>query len=296
MLFFLPPFLRGIIGLILISLSIILFPFLIVFVGTLKLLIPIPAWRRFSTHLLHETIPYGWILANDFIFWLTTKTKIEIQGSGHLSKKEWYFVIANHNSYLDILILESVFHRRIPMLKFFMKQELLWSVPVMGVACWMMGFPFMKRYSKTYLKKHPEKKGADLETTRKACKGFREYPSSVINFLEGTRFTTNKHAAQKSPFKYLLRPKAGGFAFVLKAMEGSINHIVDVTVIYPQSKINFWQFLCGKVKKIIIHYEVLPVPEELLGHYYEDSQFRQQFQRWLNQRWELKDQLIDKLK
>lgn len=295
MLFFLPAFLRGFISALLIAANIIIFPFLIVLVGTLKILIPIPAWRRFTTHLLHEVIPYGWILANDFAILLTQKNKVEIQGHGNLSKKEWYFAISNHKSYLDILLLESVFHRRMPMLKFFMKQELLWSVPVMGVACWMMGFPFMKRYSKDYLKKHPEKKGSDMETTRKACKGFRSYPSSIINFLEGTRFTEKKHAIQKSPFKHLLRPKAGGFAFVLKAMEGSVNNIVDITIIYPDNKVNLWSFLCGKIKKVIIHYEVLPVPTELLGHYYEDVKFRQQFQQWLNQRWEKKDQLIDKL-
>ena len=34
------------------------------------------------------------------------------------------------------------------------------SGPVIGLAWWALGFPFMKRYSKAYLAKHPEKKGA----------------------------------------------------------------------------------------------------------------------------------------
>ena len=53
-----------------------------------------------------------------------------------------------------------------------------------------------------------------------------------MNFLEGTRFTAAKHAKQESPYRYLLKPKAGGIAFVLAAMDGKIEKMVNVTIAY----------------------------------------------------------------
>lgn len=180
------------------------------------------------------------------------------------------------------------------MLKFFMKRELLWMLPVAGVACWLMGFPFVSRYSKEYLKKHPEKAGKDLENTKRACEKFKDQPLTIINYIEGTRFTKAKHQRQASPYKHLLKPRAGGFAFVLEALEGHIDYIINTTIIYPDPKTNLWQFMCGKTKKIIVCYEVLPVTKDLLGDYYHDKKFRIHIQHWLNQLWHEKDRLIEK--
>jgi 1-acyl-sn-glycerol-3-phosphate acyltransferase len=173
-----------------------------------------------------------------------------------------------------------------------MKKELLWTLPVAGLACWILGFPFMKRYSKNYLKKHPEKAGKDLEITKKACEKFKNQPITIVNFIEGTRFTPQKRERQASPYKHLLKPKAGGFAFVLSAMSGHLNHIVNTTIIYPPET-NLWRFMCGKTKKIIVRYEVTPVPPELIGDYFHNKEFRIRLQRWLNQFWHEKDQLIE---
>jgi len=49
---------------------------------------------------------------------------------------------------VDILVLEKVFNRKVPMLKFFIKKELLWTLPVAGWAAWLLDFPFMERYHK----------------------------------------------------------------------------------------------------------------------------------------------------
>jgi hypothetical protein len=92
----------------------------------------------------------------------------------------------------------------------------------------------MKRYSKAYLEKHPEKKGKDLETTRKTCASSQQ-PGGIFNFVEGTRFTEGKHAQQQSPF-HLLKPKAGGIAFVLDAMGEQLKSIVNVTIHYPAGR------------------------------------------------------------
>ena len=98
------------------------------------------------------------------------------------------------------------------------------------------------RTSKSQLKKNPKLRGKDLETTRKACEKFKEMPVSVVNFVEGTRFTVQKHARQNSPFPYLLKPKAGGVAFVMQAMGEQISKVVNVTIHYPEGIPTFMDF------------------------------------------------------
>src|SRR3546814_9530339 len=113
------------------------------------------------------------------------------------------------------------FNRRIPLLKFFLKQELI-KVPLLGLAWWALDFPFRKRFTRAEIEANPSLKGKDLETTRKACEKFKEMPTSVMNFFEGTRFTQAKHDQQQSPYEFLLKPKAGGTAFALSAMDGKL--------------------------------------------------------------------------
>ncbi|MBP6280027.1 MAG: 1-acyl-sn-glycerol-3-phosphate acyltransferase, partial [Rhodocyclaceae bacterium] len=182
--------------------------------------------------------------------------------------------------------------RRIPLLKFFLKQELIW-VPVMGLAWWALDFPFMRRHSEAYLKQYPEMRGKDQETTRKACEKFALIPTSVMNFLEGTRFTKTKHARQQSPYRHLLKPKAGGIALALNAMGEKFHSILDVTIVYPDGAPNFWQFLCGDLKHVVVHVQTLPVPPHLLsGDYANDPQVREAYSLWVKELWQRKDQKI----
>ena len=197
---------------------------------------------------------------------------------------------------MDIFVLQRWLTGRIPLLKFFLKQELIW-VPIMGLAWWALDFPFMRRHSEEYLKKHPEMRGKDLETTRAACEKFAQIPTSVMNFLEGTRFTPGKQQRQQSPFRHLLKPKAGGIALALNAMGDKFDRFLNVTIVYPDAIPTFWEFLCGKVKRVIVHIEQLPIPQEFIrGDYAQDPQFRANFQLWVQQLWQEKDALIDRLK
>jgi hypothetical protein len=50
-----------------------------------------------------------------------------------------------------------------------------------------------------------------------------------MNFVEGTRFTPAKHAAQQSPYKHLLKPKAGGLALALHVLGDRFDSLLDVT-------------------------------------------------------------------
>ena len=221
-------------------------------------------------------------------------TQWEVQGIETLERFEWYLVLANHQSWVDILVLQRIFHRKIPFLKFFIKKELLWF-PVLGQAWWAMDFPFVKRYTKSYLQKKPHLKGKDIEITRKACRKFKKIPVSIMNFVEGTRFTNEKHRRQQSPYSHLLKPKAGGTALVLSSMGEQINRILDVTIVYPDGVTSFWAFICGKIRKIEVRVRSLPVSPELLGDYANDQHFRAGLQRWLNNIWAEKNRYIEEM-
>ena len=116
-----------------------------------------------------------------------------------------------------------------------------------------------------------------------------------MNFVEGTRFTNEKHRRQQSPYANLLRPKAGGIGFVLGSMGKQINRLLDVTIVYPDGGSNFWALLCGKIRQIKVRVRSLPIYPELLGDYANDVRFRSELQSWLNNIWEEKSRCIKEM-
>ncbi|MBW2410148.1 MAG: acyltransferase [Deltaproteobacteria bacterium] len=258
-----------------------------------KAVIPVEAWRRRCTRMLNA-IAENWIWVNNQNQKMVGNTCWEVQGVENLERSDWYLVLANHQSWVDILVLQRIFHKKIPFLKFFIKKELIWF-PVLGQAWWAMDFPFVKRYSKNYLRKNPHLKGKDLEITRKACQKFRKIPISIMNFVEGTRFTSEKHRQQQSPYDHLLKPRAGGIAYVLDSMAEQIHRVLDVTIVYPDGKTSFWALVCGKIQRIKVRVRSLPVGPELLGDYANDGQFRSRLQSWLNNLWEEKNQCMKEM-
>jgi len=237
-----------------------------------------------------------WVGINEHILALTQTTRWDVRGVDDLDRDGRFLVCANHQSWADILVLQRVFNRRVPFLKFFLKRELIW-VPVLGLAWMALGFPFMKRYSREYLAKHPDRAGKDMETTRRMCARFRTQPVSVINFLEGTRFSEEKHAEQSSPYRYLLQPKAGGVAFVLGAMGEMLDSLLDVTIVYAGDRPTMWDFLCGRVPRIIVNVETREIPLEFIGgDYMGDAELRRRIQLWVSDLWTDKDELIGRLK
>ena len=260
---------------------------------TAKAVVPLEPWMRRCSRMLNA-IAENWIWVNNLNQKLTGKTRWDVQGLETLKRSEWYLVLANHQSWVDILVLQRVFHRKIPFLKFFIKKELLWF-PVLGQAWWAMDFPFVKRYTKSYLKKKPHLKGRDLEITREACKKFKKIPVSIMNFVEGTRFTNTKRLRQQSPYAHLLRPKAGGIAFVLDSMGKQIHRVLDVTIVYPDGVSSFWALLCGEIRKIKVRVRSLPMDPELLGDYANDGHFRAGLQHWLNNIWAEKNRYIEEM-
>lgn len=263
----------------------------LVILGLLRFIIPLKKWRRISKKLM-ESLHVIWLRSNYFLLKWITSIKWEVKGLDQLHYKEWYLLISNHQSWADILILQYIFSEKIPPLKFFLKKELLWTLPIASWACWLLGFPFMHRYSKAKIAKHPELKNKDIEETKKASTKFKNIPTTVANFVEGTRFSEDKHDLQASPYQYLLRPKAAGIAFSLTVLGDFFHKILNVTIIYPPSQASLLDLLSGNIKKIIVDIETIPITKEWLGDYENDRKFRINFQKTLNELWEQKDQLI----
>ncbi len=295
MLNFLPSSLLGVIAGLLLVVNVLIWTSLLFMFAILKFLLPLPQLRRGFNWILHR-IAENWITCNSGWMRLTQKTQWDVQGLEGLNYHGWYLVVSNHQSWVDIIVLQHLLNRRIPLLKFFLKRELI-RVPIMGLAWWALDFPFLHRHGFEYLKKHPEQKGKDFETTRRACEKFAHIPTSVMNFLEGTRFTNAKHARQKKEYKFLLRPKSGGLALALNVLGDKFNSLLDVTIVYPDSIPTFWEFLCGKVKRIIVRMKTIEIPQQFLhGDYEGDPVFRDAMHKWVQQLWREKDLQIESLR
>ncbi len=237
-------------------------------------------------------IAASWIDFNSWLFDTITDTRVVVEGLPDPMPNGHFLVICNHQSWVDIPVLQKLFNRRLPLLRFFLKSQLIW-VPLLGLAWWALDFPFMKRYSREQIKRRPELAGRDIAATRRACAKFSRIPVSVVNFVEGTRFKAAKHNHQESPYSNLLKPRAGGTAFVLEAMGESLDTLVDVTVVYPKGAGELTDLFANRIPEIRVHIELLPIPDELRGKSYQnDPEFREQFQRWLNERWASKDARI----
>ncbi len=267
----------------------------IILAGLLKLLLPVPAiWRvisRFCNFMM-----YCWCEGLALLLHLNPQLKWDVEGLEGLSQKNWYLLICNHRSWADIVILCVLFRKHIPVNKYFLKQQLAW-VPFMGLACWALDMPFMKRYSRSYLIRHPEKRGKDVETTRKSCEKFRMCPTTIVNFVEGSRLTEEKRQQTRSPFRHLLAPRAAGIAMALNVLGSQFDKLLDVTLCYPQNMRNpFYDMLCGRLTRIVVRVNLVPVTDELHGDYTNDKNFKRRFQQWLNTLWAQKDDRLEAIK
>ncbi|MEO8507644.1 MAG: acyltransferase [Betaproteobacteria bacterium] len=291
MLSFLPPFIRGVVAASLLALNTLFWCALLFAFALVKLIVPAQPVRAAVDRVLNG-IATRWVAGNSAWMHLTQRTQWDVEGIDQLPYRGWYMVNCNHQSWVDILVLQHLLNRRIPMLKFFLKQQLIY-VPVIGLAWWALDFPFMRRHSDAELKRHPEKRFDDIEATRRACEKFALVPTSVMNFAEGTRFTPAKHRAQRSPYRHLLKPKAGALAMALGALGDRFDSLLDVTIVYPESAPTFWHFLCGNTRRIIVRARRMPIPHEFRGgDYARDPKYRKAFQHWLQTLWEQKDLAI----
>jgi 1-acyl-sn-glycerol-3-phosphate acyltransferase len=286
---------RGAITVVLLALNTLFWGILVTFLGIVKLLAPTPETRR-RIRLALTGLGDRWAGGNNVIFDAMLNTKWDIAGVDGLSPDGHYLIISNHISSLDIFVVFRAFHGRVAFIRFFLKRNLIW-VPIVGQACWAMDFPFMRRYTAEYLERHPEKRGRDLEATRLTCRRYRRIPVAILNFLEGTRFTAEKHDEQASPYRHLLRPRIGGTAFVLSSLGEHLDSVIDVTIAYPTRDVTMWQFLTNQVDRIVLRARVLDVPPQFLSDpITEPGPARDAFREWIEGVWREKDDLAGQLR
>ncbi|MDA9610958.1 acetyltransferase [Gammaproteobacteria bacterium] len=220
---------------------------------------------------------------------------MQVLDNNEFDKNKWYMAVSNHQSWADIFILLVAAHKRIPLLKFFMKKELAW-IPFVFLANKTLNMPFVNRHSKKQLEKNPNLRFKDYENTLMACKRFQRSPSTIFSYAEGTRNNSTKHQAQNSPYKNLLIPRVGGIATALSAMP-NIDVLVDYSVVYKSNKRGAWAFLKGDMRDVKVSVKKYNIPEDLKNkNYSTDEEYRKNFKIWIEGIWEEKDKEIERLK
>ncbi|MCJ2377848.1 acyltransferase [Vibrio sp. ZSDZ34] len=257
----------------------------------IKILLPFSFVKKALTQLANKQF-WLWATCNFKMLNFNNRINWTIETDDSLSKEQWYLMMSNHVSWSDIVILSCVLKDEIPATKFFLKHDLLY-VPFVGLACWGLDMPFMKRHSREYLLRHPERRNDDFDAIHKACDKFRLAPTTLVNFVEGTRASQDKLATAKTPYRHLLKPKTGGLAFALNAMGDMLDGIVDVTLAYPENQESpFIDMLKGKLTRVVVRVKVYPMDENVSGDYFKDKQFKRHFHKWLNNVWQEKDDYL----
>jgi len=283
-------FLTGVICFLLLVFNTLFWCIFLLSLAVIKLIIPLESSKRIFTHLI-ILIGECWIFCNGLWIKAFHNPKWKVEGFEKLDKKNWYLSLANHQSWADIFILQSISNRKIPMLKFFMKDVLIW-VPVIGLAWWALDMPFLKRYSEEKIKRNPELRGKDISSMKKSFTRFSRYPVSIFIFAEGTRFSKEKKDLQSSPYSNLLLPKPGGIGLTLSTMP-YINKMIDFSIKYESDKKTFWAFLCGEMNEAIVKVNLIDIPQKLLGgDYSEDEIYRDDLKNWLYDIWQEKDKFL----
>jgi 1-acyl-sn-glycerol-3-phosphate acyltransferase len=224
------------------------------------------------------------------------KWDITVDDDLDLSMQGRYLMTCNHQSWVDTTVNQYFGLTRMPLTRFFTKWELIF-IPFVGQAFKILGFPMMKRHTKQEIEKNPELKFRDIEEARKACEQLLSQPFTLLNYLEGTRFTPEKHQQQNSPYQHLLKPKAGGLALALDILGNQIDALVDMTIVYPDGAPGYGEFWFGEVGRIAVNLRKIEIPDWVLGGNYEDDEeYRARFQAWVDQLWTEKDRLISQMK
>jgi len=287
--------LQGSAALLLITINTIALATVMFFLALPKLLAPQGRFRNMISRWL-SLIGELWGCINKGVLWFYRNMEWDIRLPEDLDHDGRYLVFCNHQSWVDIIVLQQCLNRRAPFMRFMLKQQLIY-VPFLGAAWWAMDMPFLRRYSKKELLQNPALRGKDLENAAKACEKLKHIPVSMMSFPEGTRFTAEKKAKQKSPYEHLLIPRYGGIGQILYSFDDALDTVIDVTIFYPDGTPTFWQLVSGQIRKISVYIQLLPIDESLCGvNFREDSTAKRQLINWLNELWSDKDQRLSEMR
>lgn len=298
MLSFLPAPLLFVINFTLISVVTAILAIPVFVLAFVRLILPFGPVLSFVDRI-NQAVFYLWISNNAFLMWLTNRIQWDIQGADIEKIKGSCFIISNHVTWTDIVMLGQIYRGKIPITKFFLKHSLIY-IPILGQACYSLGMPFLRRYSRNELLKNPKLKTKDIDATRKACQNLLQHPSTLVNFVEGTRFTPEKAKAQQSQYRHLMPPKAASLAIALGLIGPHIDCLLNTTLVYPGEHKGsiFMEMLCGRLKHVIARVEVMDketINAHMVGDYLQDKQFKHTFTIYLRQLWQRKDDLIESL-
>ena len=244
-------------------------------------------------------IANSWIGVNNWLIdhvLSETQWDISVDDDLDLNMQGRYLMTCNHQSWVDTTVNQYFGLTRMPLTRFFTKWELIF-IPFVGQAFKILGFPMMKRHSKQQVEKNPALKHKDMAESRKACEQLLSQPFTLLNYLEGTRFTPEKHAQQQSPYHNLLKAKAGGLALALSILGNQVDALVDMTIVYPDGVPGYGEFWLGEVPRIAVNMRKIEIPPWVLGGNYEDdAEYRERFQNWVDELWAEKDRLISQIK
>ena len=210
-----------------------------------------------------------------------------------------YLLISNHQSWVDTSIVQYISEKRLPLTRFFTKFELIY-IPVIGQAFYFLDFPMMRRHSKEAIAKNPALQGKDIEEAKRACALLKNKPFTLLNYLEGTRFTRAKRDKQQSPYTHLLKPRAGGMALAINALGKETDAILDMTIVYPDGVPTYSDLWKGNIKRLGVDVRHIKMPEGLFasiqnGGYEDDEAIKAQMFDWIGEVWQQKDKRIDEM-
>ena len=281
----------GITSFICLAINMLFWCSILFIVGIFRLMLPLKFWKKITTKL---TILIGesCIYCNNLWIRALHQPKWNVKGLEKSNLTDWFLATSNHQSWGDIFLLQYITNRRIPLLRFFMKDILKW-IPIVWIVGWSMNMPFLKRYSKEKLNKNPELRGKDIKRMKVSFQGMSLYPGTIFSFAEGTRFTEEKRKSQNSFFLKLLNPKLGGIGIAIATMP-YINILVDFTIKYESNERSFWDFLCGKMSKANIKVRFIDIPLDFSEKdYSKDQKYRIDLKEWLNEIWKDKELFLN---
>jgi len=228
----------------------------------------------------------GWILFQGM------KIQLDLTGIDQTYPGNFYIALCNHQSWSDILILQHLLNRKTPIMKFLVKKELMY-LPVVGLICWAYDFPFLNRGKQMKKRSGKLNRSNDSQTLNKSLTKLLRSSATIMNFAEGTRFTSLKAKRQQSPYQYLLKPKAGGIIAIYKMMGQELAAVLDFTIVYDVPKPNFWCFIGGKIQRVKIHLDTISSEELKENFGLPENNFNSDRAiEWINQRWGQKDRKI----
>lgn len=239
-----------------------------------------------------------WISINYLIVKLISGIKWNVHGLNklsHLNKDSWYMLVSNHQSWNDILVLQFLLKKNLPFQKYLVKEKMR-KFPVMGFVWEAIDCPFLKRKSlKTDNNDYENNAQNDLDLIKDMCNKFKLAPATIGSFIEGTRFTFQKHKELKSNYKNLLNPKCGGLAAILHGMKDEINYIIDVSLCYKPRLFSFWDLFAGNINQVTAYINVIEIPAWLKQYFDSNSpysEYKHEFETWMHEIWHNKDKLI----